>query len=160
MQFTGSRGPGHGPIGRAAGGASGFTLVEVIMSVFVLALAITTSITVLQRAYNNYDSARNLEVASRILQAEMEKQRLLTWSQVSDANYTPVLDTVFSGNPAVAGRFQLTRAAPVYIANRANKLLQITLTVTWRNYDGRAQQRSLSTYYGNGGLYTYFTTQK
>ena len=72
MQFTRANGPGHGPIGRAAGGAGGFTLVEVIMSVFVLALAITTSITVLQRAYNNYDSARNLETASRILQAEID----------------------------------------------------------------------------------------
>ena len=142
----------------ARGPARAFTLVEVMMAVAVLALAITTSITTLQRAFLMLDSARNLETASRIMQCELEKERLLPWSQVNDADYRATIDSAFTGNPAIAGRFALTRTTAT-VANRANKLLQITLTVTWRNYDGRTQQRSQTTYYGNGGLYTYFTSQ-
>ena len=121
-------------------------------------MAITTYITTLQRAFLILDSARNLETASRIMQCELEKERLLPWSQVNDADYRATIDSAFTGNPAIAGRFALTRTTAT-VANRANKLLQITLTVTWRNYDGRTQQRSQTTYYGNGGLYTYFTSQ-
>jgi type II secretory pathway pseudopilin PulG len=135
-----------------------FTLVEVILAFGVLALAITTSLTTLQRAFLHLDSARNLETACRIMQCELEKERLLTWSQVSDSGYQTTIDSAFTGNPAVAGRFSLARTT-ASVANRGNKLLQITLTVTWRNYDGRSQQRSQTTYYGNGGLYTYFTNQ-
>lgn len=136
----------------------GFTLVEIMMAVGVLALAITTSITALQRAFLNLDSARNIETACRIMQCEFEKERLLTWSAVSNVGYQAAIDSEFSGNPAVAGRFTLTRSTST-VSGRGGKLLQITLTVTWRNYDGRSQQRSQTTYYGNGGLYTYFTTQ-
>jgi len=128
------------------------------MSVLVFALAITSSITALQRAFLNLDSARNIETACRILQCELEKERLLTWSQVSATNYVTAIDSVFLSNPTVAGRFTLTRATTP-VPNRGGKLLQITLTVTWKNYDGRIQQRSQSTYYGNGGLQTYFTSQ-
>lgn len=139
-------------------GLTAFTLVEVMMAVGVLALTLTTAITTMQRAFLNLDSARNAEVACRILQCEMEKERLLTWAQVTDATYTATIDSAFAGDPVVAGRFALTRAT-LFVANRGDKILRITLTVTWKNYDGRSQNRSQITYYGNGGLHTYFTTQ-
>ena len=128
------------------------------MSVTILALAITTSITTMQRALLSLDSARNIETACRILQTEIEKERLLTWAQVSANTYTPTIDSAFLSNPAVAGRFSISRATSV-VPNRGGKMLQITVTVSWRNYDGKAQERSQITYYGNGGLYSYFTTQ-
>ena len=143
---------------RCARSAPAFTLVEVMMAVGVLALAITTSITTLQRAFLMLDTARNVETACRIMQCEIEKERLLTWSAVSDTAYTPTIDNAFLGNPAVAGRFSIARATSS-VSNRSGKILQITLTVTWQGYDGRTQRRSQTTYYGNGGLYTYFTRQ-
>lgn len=138
--------------------ARAFTLVEVIMSVSVLALTITTSITVMQRAFINFDSARNLEIASRILQTEMEKQRLLSWTQVSSTSYTPTLDAVFQNNPQIAGRFTLARSIEL-LPDRGGRLLQITLTASWRSYDGRPQSRSYTTYYGQNGLFSAFTTR-
>ena len=128
------------------------------MAVCVLALAITTSITTLQRGFASLDSARNVETACRILQCEIEKERLLDWSQVSSGSYVPSVDAAFLSIPSVAGRFSLSRTTAT-VANHAGNLLQITLTTTWRNYDGRSQQRSITTYYGNGGLYTFFTSQ-
>lgn len=139
-------------------GARGFTLVEVIMSVFVLALTITTAITTMQRAFLNLDSARNLETASRIMQCELEKERMLTWAQVSSSAYQPTIDAAFLRNPAVAGRFTLSRTVTV-LPNRSSQMLQITLTATWRSYDGRTQQRSYTTYYGQNGLHAYFAGQ-
>lgn len=133
----------------------GFTIFEVAMAVFVLALAIGTSITVMQRAAADLDTARNLETAGRILQTEMEKERLFNWTQVSNASYQPTIDSSFTRNPSVAGRFTLSRSLAV-LAAHSSQMLQITLTVTWRNYDGRSLSRSYTTYYCQGGLYDYF----
>ena len=133
----------------------GFTLFEVAMAVFVLALAIGTSIQVMQRSLSDLDTARSLETAGRIMQTEMEKERLFTWAQVSDASYQPVIDPGFTRDPTVAGRFTLSRSLAV-VAQRSNQMLQITLTVTWRTYDGRMLSRNYTTYYCQGGLYDYF----
>ena len=138
--------------------ARGFTLVEVMMASLILALAIATSITTLQRGLADLDSARNIDTACRILQCEMEKERMMTWTQVSVVNYAPTIDSSILSIPAVAGRFSLSRSVTT-LSNYSNNMLQITLTVTWRGYDGRSQQRSLTTYYGNGGLYTFFNNQ-
>lgn len=150
--------PRRGAISPFSVGARGFTLVEVIMSVFVLALVVTTAITTLQAAFMNLDSARNIETASRIMQCELEKERLLDWAQVSSAAYQPAIDASFLRNPEVAGRFSLARAVAV-VPNRAGKIVQVTLTTTWRTFDGRSQQRSTTTYFGENGLHDYFTTQ-
>jgi prepilin-type N-terminal cleavage/methylation domain-containing protein len=132
----------------------GFTLVEVAMAVIVLAMALTTSITAMQRAFLQLDTARNLEVAANILQCEMEKQRLLAWAEVNNASYVPVIDTSFARNPAIGGRFTLSRAIAL-VPSHSNQMLQITLTVRWRGYDGRNLNRSYTTYYLQGGLYDY-----
>jgi Tfp pilus assembly protein PilV len=136
----------------------GFTLVEVMLASFVLALAISTAITTLQRGFADLDSARNIETACRILQCELEKERLMTWAQVSVASLQPAIDSSFQSIPSVAGRFTLSRSIAT-VPNHSGNMLQITLTATWRTYDGRSQRRSLTTYYGNGGLYAYFTSQ-
>ncbi len=130
-----------------------FTLVEVAMSVLVLALALTTSLTAMQSAFLQFDTARNLEIAANILQCEMEKERLFTWATASNAAYAPVIDPSFARNPTISGRFTLSRTLATI---HAGQVVQITLTVSWRGYDGRSLTRSYTTYYTQGGLYAYF----
>lgn len=125
------------------------------MAVCVLALALTTSLAAMQRAFLQFDTARNLGIAANILQCEMEKQRLLTWTEVNNAGYAPVIDPSFARNPAIGGRFTLSRA----VAVRSAQSVQITLTVSWRGYDGRNLSRSYTTYYTQGGLHEYFHGQ-
>ena len=144
-EFPSPRASVHGRRGRA------FTLLEVMLSVAVLALTITTAITTMQRAMLNLDSARCLETASRIMECELEKERLLTWANVSNANYSPTMDAGFARDPTIAARFTLSRGLAV-IAGHDNKLVQVTLTVTWRSYDGRSLSRNHTTYFSQGGL--------
>lgn len=120
------------------------------MTVFVLALAITTSITTLQHAYHNLDTARNISTASTILQSEFERERLCDWASVSDPNYQPTLDANYLRSPAVAGRFTISRGVAA-VAGRSEQI-QVTLTVHWRGYDGRRLSRSFTTYFTQGGL--------
>ncbi|HUL51993.1 MAG TPA: hypothetical protein VLT83_01160 [Opitutaceae bacterium] len=138
-----------------AADTAGLTIVEVAMAVIMFAMAITTSIAVLQRAFLELDTARNLEIAGNILQCEMEKERLFNWTQASDVSYLPVIDASFARNPAIAGRFTLSRTL-VTLSGHSGRMLQITLTVRWRSYDGHRLSRSYTTYYGQGGLYAYY----
>jgi type II secretory pathway pseudopilin PulG len=135
--------------------AGAFTLVEVAMAVLVLAMVLTTSLTVMQRAFLELDTARNLEIAGNILQCEIEAERLLPWASVNNAAYQPAIDASFTRNPAIAGRFTLSRVLTT-LALRSGQMVQITLTVRWRSYDGRTVSRSYTTYYTQGGLYEYF----
>ncbi len=124
------------------------------MAVGVLALALAMSLTTLQRAFLHLDTSRNLEIAANILQCEMEKERLFTWAQLSDPAYVPVIDASFARNPAIGGRFTLSRTAAA-LAGRSGQLLQVTLTVRWRSYDGHSLSRSYTSYFTNGGLHEY-----
>ena len=125
------------------------------MAVIVLAMAITTALMAMQRAFLDLDTARNLQLAGNIMQCELEKERLFNWTQVSNAAYQPAIDGSFMRNPVVAGRFTLTRSLSV-LPQRSGQVVQIILTVRWRSYDGRSLARSYTTYFCQGGLYNYF----
>ncbi len=126
------------------------------MAVIILAMAITTALAAMQRAFLELDAARNLHVAANIMQCEFEKERLLTWSQLNDAAYQASIDASFLRNPAVAGRFTLSRSLTT-VAQRSGQIVQVTLTVTWRTYTGESLARSYTTYFGQGGLNTYIS---
>lgn len=140
---------------RKAARVEGFTIVEVMMAVVIMAFAFTTSITTMQRGFLAVESARNLTVASQIMQSEFEKMRLKDWATVSGYAAGPTsltIDSVFTANAAIGNRFTLTRIT----STPATDMVMVTLTVTWSSIDGRTLSRSLSTYYGRYGLYDYF----
>lgn len=145
------RNPRNGPPG---GRRRGYTIPEVAFAVVVMAMAITTALAALQRAFLELDTARNLTLAGNIMQAQLEKERLLPWTEVSNPGYRPAIDSSFMSNPAVAGRFTLSRAVSVLPA-RDGRMVQVTLTVTWRGYDGRVHSRNYLTYFSRDGLYNY-----
>lgn len=133
---------------------AGLTVVEVAMAVMVLAIAITTGLAAMQRAFLQLDTARNLQIAGGILQGEMEKERLLPWATVSDAAYQPAIDAALLKNAAVAGRFTLSRTLAI-VADRDGQLVQVTLTVKWRTFDGRTAARTYTTFFCQDGLYNW-----
>jgi Tfp pilus assembly protein PilV len=134
-----------------------FTIVEVMVSAVVMALAISTSIVAMQRAFLALDSARNTTLAGQILQSEIEKSRLNDWSTVSGYPAGPTklaIPTAFTGNSTISNRFSMTRSVAAHPSIADIKV--ITLAIAWNTYDGRPQSRFYTTYYGRNGLYDFF----
>ncbi len=137
----------------------GFTIAEVMMAAAVMALAISTSITTMQRAFLALDTSRNLTLAGQIMVSEMEGIRMLSWTEVEAYELSPTvttltLDAAFTSNPQIGNRFAMTRT--VTLPDEANpNIRQITLTVTWRGYDGRELSRSYTTQYARYGIHDY-----
>lgn len=125
------------------------------MAAAIMAMAIATSITTMQRGFANIDTARNLTVAGQILQTEMEKMRMNSWTTVDGYQPGPTtltVDTLFSSNPVIGSRFALTRSTE----SPQTGMKKVSFEVTWKNYDGRTLKRSYMTYYSQYGLYDYY----
>ncbi len=140
-------------------GSRGFTIMEVMMAAIVMAFAITTSITTMQRAFLALDTSRNLTLAGQIMVGEMERTRMLNWTEVEALDLSPTettltLDEVFTDNPQIGTRFALKRVVTLPDASNTN-IRQITLTITWRGYDGRELTRSYTTHYARYGIHDY-----
>jgi hypothetical protein len=127
------------------------------MAAAVMALAISTSITTMQRAFLAVDVARGTSYASQIMQSEMEKIRLQNWTTVSafpSTATTAPIDSSFTSNSYIGNRFTMTRKATTVHTG----MLQITLEISWKTYDGRTLRRTYTTYYGRNGLYDYVSS--
>ena len=138
--------------------ARGLTIAEVAMAAMFMALVLTTSITVLQRAFISLQNARDLNIVSQMLQSEMEKMRLADWTTVSalPGSSTPIpLDATFTANAFVGNRFTLTRT----VADPKTDTRVITLSIVWLGADQRPLFRNLSLRYSRNGLYDYFYSQ-
>lgn len=131
-----------------------------MLAASILALAIATSITTMQRSFQSVDTARSMTLAGQIMQSEIERIRLKDWSTIqgySTAETALPIDSSFSGNGYVANLIAhrgltLTRT----VSDPETDLRQIIMRVTWRNIDGRTMSRSYMTYYGRYGIYDYF----
>ena len=127
------------------------------MATIVMAFAITTSITTMQRAFLSVDAARGVTYAAEMMQSELEKMRMLNWTTVSaypSTATTVTINSSFTGNASIGNRFTLTRTATTVRSG----MLMITLTISWRGYDASLHRRSYVTYYGQNGLYDYFSS--
>ncbi|MBI3887268.1 MAG: hypothetical protein HY302_16305 [Opitutae bacterium] len=134
---------------------SAFTLLEVMFAAAVMTLAITTSITAMQRAFVALDSARNITIAGQILQNEMEKMRLKDWATVDAYPAGPTaltIDTNFTSNAVIGNRFALSRT----VTTVRSGMKELRYTVTWTSLDRRTLTHTYFTYYGQYGMYDYY----
>lgn len=121
----------------------------------VLLFGIVSALTVLQSGLQAVDSARNYTKAAQLMQNEMERLRLNSWSQIE------ALQTSGDARVEVDARLQ-SHGTPFTCTRTIRDLKadmkEITLESNWRNYDGRPQNAKLVTRYGKSGLYDYFYT--
>ena len=144
---------------------AGFTIIEVAMATFVMALGIASSIIAMQMGFKALNVARDSTLASQIMQSEIERIRLMPWANASaavdsitelPATENVSLATMFTSNTQIAAKFTVTRSVTVDVA-RAD-VRYITLSVSWNSYDGRTHTRSFTTMYCKNGLYDYYYT--
>jgi prepilin-type N-terminal cleavage/methylation domain-containing protein len=140
----------------------GFTLFEVMLAAFVLAMVIATSLTVVQVGMRAVDTARNMTLANQICQSAIEVLRLQNWAQISalPAAATVNIPSVISSGSstsldttlnAFTGLFTCTRTVTEPKAN----MRLITITVTWTGNDGRPHSVSSQARYAKNGLNDY-----
>ena len=144
------------------------------MASFVMAFGIATSIVAMQVGFKNIDLARGTTLASQILQSEMERLRLMSWTSITALS--TATDTVtpfpsgspagvemfdgaayFSSNPDIADKFTITRTVTAD-STRPSDVMNINIEVSWKGYDGRQHTRSFRSMYAKNGLYDYYYT--
>jgi Tfp pilus assembly protein PilV len=136
----------------------GITIIEVATAALIMGLVLATAVTTMQRAFISLQNARDLNIASQMLQSEMEKMRLADWTTVNGFTNSaaPVtLDSAFTSNPFVGTRFALSRT----VADPKTDTRIITLQVVWTGADKRQLSRRLAMRYSRNGLYDYFYSQ-
>lgn len=142
-----------------------FTLVEVAVAAVVLVFGIATSIVTIQAGYRTMDDARNLTIASQVLQSELERLRLLPWSSDTGgesitglpASASVDLASSFTTNPQIAASFTLVRTVAA-TSGRETTMRDIILTVSWTGIYGVSHSRTFTTRYCRNGLYDYYYT--
>jgi hypothetical protein len=141
---------------------AGFTILEVAAAATILALVISTSLTVLQRGMCAVDTARNMTLASQIAQSELEVLRLQNWPQIVALPATAVVnisDAISSGNVTaldatlntMTSRFTCTRT----VSDPKPNMRLITITATWHGNDARFHSVLAQTRYAKNGLNDY-----
>jgi len=152
----------------------GFTIVEVAMASFIMAFGIATSIIAMQSGYKHIDLARGTTLASQIIQSEMERLRMMSWSQINALG--SVVDTTepfptgspagvemfdgatfFSEHADIEGIYTITRTV-TDDNTRPGEVKNINISVRWRTYDLRWHTRSFNAIYARNGLYDYYYT--
>src|SRR5688572_24635328 len=160
----------RGACGRAGGlRRRAFTIVEVMVAATVMVMAISSSLIVLQHGLRAIDTARYTTLAGQILQSQMEKLRLLTWTQLNSAT-GPVAYTTFTPDVVATATPQLQRFTVAGVPQRCAQSItdatelpggfmkKITLTATWSGSDGRPHTLSYITYYAKNGMSDFFYT--
>lgn len=138
---------------------SGFTILEVAMSAFVMAFGIATSIVAMQTGFQSIDLARGTTMASQLMQSEMERVRMLSWTAITALPEKEQVDlsVYFTTNPEIISKYQVVRVVEIEAA-RPDDVREITIYVIWNGYDGRRHQRSFTSKYAKNGLYDYYYT--
>lgn len=129
------------------------------MASFIMAFGLATSIIVMQAGYKSIDIARGSTLAAQIIQSELERLRMMSWTGINGLPATATFDGAanFSSSTDVAGKYTITRTVTAD-TTRPTEMKNITVSVRWQSYDLRWHQRSFSALYAKNGLYDYYYT--
>ena len=134
-------------------------MIELVLATFTLAVGIGTSVIAMQTGFKHLDLARGTTIAAQIIQSEMERIRMMSWTGVNALPATETFDGAlnFTSSSRVAGKYNVTRTR-LADATRPTEVAHIGIAVTWKTYDGRDHTRSFSSIYTKNGLYDYYYT--
>lgn len=134
----------------------GFTLIEVMVSVALLALMLAALYPAFILGFANVKTTREEERATQIVTQKLESLRLCTWTSLSNYPstfvdyYTPqttAKGTVYGGTITIVGASALP-------AGYRDKVKLVTISVYWTNYVNSApvvhnrQMQTLAAYWG------------
>lgn len=147
-----------------------FTIVEVMVAASVMVLTLASSLLVVQQGMRALDTARYTTLAGQILQSQMEKLRLLTWTQLTNTTSGPVAFSTFTPDLTATATSQIQRFTAGGAAGKCSQSIVdapspfdatmkiITLTAEWKGIDGTPHNLSYITHYGKSGIPDFFYT--
>lgn len=137
---------------------AGFTMVEVMMAATILVVGFIGMIEAITIGSEMLDVSRKQVIAAEIIQAEVAKLRLSSWTTVTGlptGTTTITIDAALVAATGIANsNFTCTRT----ISTVRTDLRQITFTVTWTKKANSASSstrtyvRSSDVYIGRNGL--------
>jgi prepilin-type N-terminal cleavage/methylation domain-containing protein len=124
---------------------SGFTLVEVLVAVLILAISLTGSLLVFSKGNIFVAEIQERSIASQAVKEEIEEIRDMSYASILALGNTFTTTSMDSlKNPV--GTLAIDDAL-----SSAN-IRRITATLTWDSMRGRALSTSFSTYVTNSGI--------
>jgi Tfp pilus assembly protein PilV len=139
-------------------GTNGTSLVEVIVSVAILATTSLAVIGCIIYGYYAMRSVRENQRATQIMLEKLETIRLFSWSEVTSNGFIPptfsdVYDPQTTNGPGITYYGTLvTNTVPLTVSYSTN-MMQLTVNLRWTNRV--AHLRSLSTFVARDGLQNY-----
>jgi prepilin-type N-terminal cleavage/methylation domain-containing protein len=141
------------------GERTGFTLVEVLVGVVILAIMFTVLYVGITAGFGVIQSARENLRATQILQEKTETLRLLTWEdlhqmqrRMAEPFYAPDSDSESGLNYDL--QVTVADVSPITDAAYASDIKLVTVEATWVS-GGIPRRRSMSTYVSRYGLHRY-----
>ena len=110
----------------------GFSLAEVLVALLVLALVITSTLSMFVERQKRMREANETMLAYQVLANESEVRRRIDFAQLDTASPTFVTDTVLLAPLAPF-------ATTVTVAPVSTGVKKVTMTITWRTAQKRAQ---------------------
>jgi prepilin-type N-terminal cleavage/methylation domain-containing protein len=141
---------------------SGYTLVEVVVAVFVLAIIAIAFYGALSSGFGMVQTTREDLRATQILMQKMEAVRLCTWSQLSSFSFREPYDPLGGTNQAgVVYSGTISNSPATSIATNSDyypRMCLVTVTVGWTNFNGSrsvGHVRQMQTQVARYGLQNY-----
>lgn len=132
----------------------GFSLVEILMAVFVLGTVVASTLMALRAGFSTIELARDNTMAAQILQSEMENLRMMSWTELDALPEDEGFQVGEDFDPAVAGRYSASRSVSEDAARPGMK--EVELEIRWTTAAGTEHTRVYRTLFSKEGLNDYY----
>jgi len=139
----------------------GFSLIEVLITIFILGVVCITLISVFIYGFNLLQKTKKVAMATEIAQAEVERYRNTQYSEIQ--SYGPLDGTPVTRDLSPESLALLKSTNPVYfqdgdgsatlegIPGGDENIRKLTVTITWM-YRGQQQEKNVVTYIASSGI--------
>ncbi len=133
----------------------GFTLVEVIVSMFLLGITFSAAFGTYFLGLDMINDSREEIRASQIIQSEMERLRTKNWLQMKKMTATPGASFEPSGEFAQIYSTKYNAYRYVISLGAGDRML-VAIRVEWMNSKGMTSVRWFNTVFTQNGLNDYY----
>lgn len=147
---------------RQGGSKSGFSLVEMMVAIFVLGIVLTSAFSTVAQALQTMETSRDYARVAQILQSEMEDLRTMSWATLNAQEDTDgglvSIDLTEEFNDAFGARYRAFRRIRDRTDNGVTYTNQkeATIWVYWWDARGNFRIKQTVSWFTENGLHDYY----